>query len=320
MRCIATAGWRLGVLLGLGLGWGVAAARAQAGPAESGSATGAAHPSLPVTATALPGAAESPGWYWTAGPDLYPFVSPAAAKGPPDASRYVLWREVSATDTAGPVRVRRERADGKVLWSVAVPQRPGVAASENAYLAGGAIAVAADRIYVAQYHRIATGCALSALSAADGRTLWTVRLEGVGPVSHSKYSNRVQLAVDNGDPVVRGWESAARYIERRDGATGAFRTNQKLAGARLIPDVNESIYQELARMLRQHPRYEVAVRDFVVRHGIGDRFPDQAARLGLARDARARLGGLPVYATSWRMQLDMKEAADGGDVLLQAFR
>lgn len=295
------AGMLLGLLLGLAPEVGVA---------------------LSAAAAAAPGdpAASAPaerGFYWTDGPELYPFVPLAVVAG---GDRYVLWSEVNAADVAGPVRVRRERPDGSTAWSVAVPAVPGIAASDHAFLVGGALAATPERIYLAQYQRIATGCALSALSAVDGHMLWTVRLEGAGPVSHSKYNNRVQLAVMQGDPVVRGWESAARYLERREGATGRLLSNDKLTNARFFPDVNEAIYLELARMLRRSPRYEVSVSDFVTRHVLGERFPDQAARRTLARDALSRLGGLPVYATPWRMQLSQTESADGRDVRLQASR
>ena len=254
-------------------------------------------------------------WRWAPSLDLYPFVPVEVAA---DGARFVLWRDVTGADRAGPARLRRERADGTVVWSITLPPAVGVAPSGDAHLAGGALAVGGGRVYVAQYHRIATGCALSALATDDGHALWAVSLEGAGPIGHSKYSNRVQLAAEGGDPVARGWESAARYVERRDGATGRLRTHDKLGAAPFVPDVNVAIYAEVARMLRRQPSYEVSVAGFVTRHVLDARFPSDEARTALARDAAARLGGLPVYGTGYRMQLTV--AGDGRKVTLRARR
>jgi hypothetical protein len=79
-----------------------------------------------------------------------------------------------------------------------------------------------------------------------------------------------------------------------------------------------AIYAEVARMLRRQPSYEVSVADFVTRHVLGARFPGDEARIALARDAAARLGGLPVYGTAYRMQLTV--AGEGRKVTLRARR
>ena len=83
----------------------------------------------------------------------------------------MLRSHVNSADGASPMRVRRERADGTVLWSVAAPLAVGVAAADHANVFGGVLAMGGDRVYLAQYHRMATGGSLSALAAADGHSL-----------------------------------------------------------------------------------------------------------------------------------------------------
>jgi hypothetical protein len=98
-------------------------------------------------------------------------------------------------------------------WSVAVD-----AGSE---LTGAALAADGGRVFVAFYDRISAGCQLAGFDGATGKQLWSVRLDGIGPILHSKYSNRVQMRMIGGNPTVFGSE-AKRYIEQRDAATGAL--------------------------------------------------------------------------------------------------
>ena len=77
-----------------------------------------------------------------------------------------------------------------------------------------------NRLYVALYLRGTTRCTVVALDAGDGRELWHRQLQGVGSVAHSRYANRVQVALHGGLLVVYGEESVARYIEVLDPTDG----------------------------------------------------------------------------------------------------
>lgn len=66
----------------------------------------------------------------------------------------------------------------------------------------------------AEHHAIASGCTLKAVDLRTHKRLLTVHLKGLGPVSHSKYRNRLNLrATPWGAVTVFGWESQGRYIE-----------------------------------------------------------------------------------------------------------
>jgi hypothetical protein len=85
-----------------------------------------------------------------------------------------------------------------------------------------ALVVDGGRLYAALYRAGATGCRLLSLDAATGALYWDVALNAAGLLLHSKYANRVQLRVIDGDPVVFGEESAMRYVERRARGDGAL--------------------------------------------------------------------------------------------------
>jgi hypothetical protein len=63
---------------------------------------------------------------------------------------------------------------------------------------------------------------VTALDAATGEPVWSTRLRGLGPVEHSKYRNRVQIALDpDGQSLsVYGFESSGRYTEQLALVTG----------------------------------------------------------------------------------------------------
>jgi outer membrane protein assembly factor BamB len=92
----------------------------------------------------------------------------------------------------------------------------------------GALLAAGDRIFVAQHHGIASGCHLHALDARDGRVVWSVSLQALGPVSHSQYLNSVQLDEEGGRVVVFGDEIGGKYIELVDPATGQSLANTRV--------------------------------------------------------------------------------------------
>jgi len=168
--------------------------------------------------------AAAPVWHWSDTPDLFPYVPGSLPVG---ADHLILSSSVDGKDRAGPVLMHLEHANGAVAWSVdAASDMP---TYREGAIIGGAIAVAGGRVFLARYMRAASGCRLSAWSATDGKLLWSVFLEGIGPIGHSMYSNRVQLTVTAaGDPLVFGLEAGGRYIEQRDATTGAQVNNQKL--------------------------------------------------------------------------------------------
>lgn len=90
----------------------------------------------------------------------------------------------------------------------------------HAFVADAALALDRETLYSARFSDIATGCTLYAFDARTGAIRWQTRLVGAGEVAHSEYLNSVQLRVIDGRPVVFGWESAARYVEALDPATG----------------------------------------------------------------------------------------------------
>ncbi|MCI0701010.1 MAG: hypothetical protein L0241_08000, partial [Planctomycetia bacterium] len=83
-----------------------------------------------------------------------------------------------------------------------------------------------DALYVAEFDSIASGCKVVAYDLVTGKKAWDRQLEGIGPVSHSKYRNRVAMAVEKHPNanhfalVITGWEAFGRYIEVIDLVTG----------------------------------------------------------------------------------------------------
>jgi len=109
----------------------------------------------------------------------------------------------------------------RTIWKQLLPLRRG--------LTGAAMVVTVKRVFVARYHRMATGCRLYAFSARSGKKLWSVSLRAVGPVAHSRWRNRVQLRVVGGHPTVFGHEGpGTSYIEQRHAATGKLLSHRKI--------------------------------------------------------------------------------------------
>jgi hypothetical protein len=125
-------------------------------------------------------------------------------------------------------RRRRDAAPGvvsageaRLRWSFVVEDAP--------FVGDGALVAAGDTVVVALYSRIASGCRLVGLDIKTGAKRWEVVLEGLGPVSHSKYRNDVQVSVINGQVVVYGWESSGRYIEIVDPKSGRTLHNEQVS-------------------------------------------------------------------------------------------
>lgn len=69
-------------------------------------------------------------------------------------------------------------------------------------------------LYYADFHPIASRCAVVAIDLKAKKQLWKSDLKGLGPISHSKYRNDVRLEVLDDDTLrVFGKESAGKYVE-----------------------------------------------------------------------------------------------------------
>jgi hypothetical protein len=88
--------------------------------------------------------------------------------------------------------------------------------------------IVGDRLYYADYTMDGTGGAIVAVDLANGKRLWREPLDALGPIEHSKYFNRMNLAADDSSVRITGNESAGRYIEVKDAATGRTIANRQL--------------------------------------------------------------------------------------------
>jgi hypothetical protein len=143
---------------------------------------------------------------------------------------------------------------------------------------GAALAVDGARVFVASYIRLASSCQLAAFDAASGKPLWSVDLDGIGPIGHSAYGNRVQLRIIGGHPTVFGNEWAKRYVEQRDAATGALVSHRLLPPEAPPLQISEWLFYEIDLMLRKQPEYTLE----------GQRLP--AAHRGFERRGPRRSG------------------------------
>ena len=74
-------------------------------------------------------------------------------------------------------------------------------------------------VIVALYDPIATGTQLLAFDAATGTLAWRGDVDSL-PISHSKYSNRVELEARGRDLLLTGHESAQEFVQSFDSVTG----------------------------------------------------------------------------------------------------
>jgi hypothetical protein len=109
------------------------------------------------------------------------------------------------------VTLRRVLSSGEEGWRREV---------ESGQANAAALASDAGRLFAALYARGASGARVVALDGASGASLWDRVPEGIGPVLHSKYANRVTLSAESGAVHVSGEESAGSYRETLDPATG----------------------------------------------------------------------------------------------------
>ncbi len=148
----------------------------------------------------------------------------AAERGEPywqwDIPAPVTWAGPRPIDTRGPFTLSEH--GGRLTLRRSGPDAEGwTAMVRDGTDDTGAIALDADQVIVAHHRSIATGCRVTAFDAWTGEVQWSVELDGVGPVEHSKYSNDVQIDVARDLVSIYGWESGGRYTERLDARTGA---------------------------------------------------------------------------------------------------
>ena len=218
-------------------------------------------------------------WQWDSAPDLFPRLDLTAGD-------HVLALKKKKLVLRGP------------SWSVAV-----AAGHEDS---GATLAAEGGRVFVAFYNRSSAGCELAGFDGASGKQLWSVRLDGIGPIGHSKYSNRVQMRMI-GATTVFGSE-AKRYIEQRDAATGALVSHQLFAGEYQPDPISEWLFREVDLRLRKRPTYTVKVNDFLARH-VMMKNADHAARGAAFAEAVRQLDRLGIF------EIRLVDTGDDFDVI-----
>jgi hypothetical protein len=238
-------------------------------------------------------------WRWDGAADLYPAVDLTVEHA---GARFVVSLSKGARDRPRAVTLRGPG------WTVEVARSTG---------SGGAALVVDDaRVYVATYDRISAGCKLAAYATSNGTLAWAVDLDGIGPIGHSKYSNRVELRLVHGHPVVWGREGK-RYIEERAAATGALVSHQLLAPEPLVRPIGESLYGELDLVLANRTVSTIAINDFLAR-GVLMQGADHAARGAAVAEAVRQLQGVAIAGGAYRLDLQLVDT--GGDFELRAKR
>lgn len=242
----------------------------------------------------------APAWRWVNAPNLYPKVKLQAQRG---HTTFVL-RQSSTSNHA---ELRAELSKGghnHVAW------RANVATRRPSLRLGAAMAVSSQTVFVAMFHQYATGCSLYAFSRRNGKQLWATRLQGIGPIKHSKWSNRVQLDLHQGHPVVYGVEGGGNgYIEVRDAATGKLVSNAQHKLSAALPRIlAESLYSVLAGALTSSRRYRVSLDAFATRYRWV--FSSHANRRVEFQTAAAQLNGLP-FGTGHTMTVSLGKGPNG---------
>jgi outer membrane protein assembly factor BamB len=152
-------------------------------------------------------------WEWD---DTAPIGARGRAVLEAEEGEYFMF---DASDPDRPFKLERVRTTGNPVW---VRHLPNIQANSAALLSK------AGKLYGALFFDGATGGYVIALDATSGKTIWEVRLEGIGPILHSKYGNRIQLRFINNWLVVFGKESGGNYIEVLNPTTGQRLSNWRV--------------------------------------------------------------------------------------------
>jgi len=118
-------------------------------------------------------------------------------------------------DLEGTLKIR-SKEDGKLIYSY---QKY---ASEHAVFTRWQ-----NMLYVAEYSPVRTGCEVVAVDLKSGKELWRTKLQGIGPITDSKYENLVNIETDGEVIIVAGNEASGRYVEHLDIKTGKFLGNKQ---------------------------------------------------------------------------------------------
>jgi hypothetical protein len=222
-------------------------------------------------------------WQWDRAPDLSPWVDVTAGE-------YVL-----SLDKKNDRLMLRGPS-----WSVQVAARP-------YQVSRAALAADGGRVFVAFHNGGTPGCDLAAFDGASGKPLWSIGLEGIGPMISSAYLNRVQMRIIGGHPTVFGSEHR-RYIEQRDAATGALVSHQLFPGARQPVPISEYLFYELNQKLRKRAAYKLRVNKFVVGNNLM-KAADHAALGAALTEAVAQLSQVR------RFELELIDTGDDFELI-----
>ena len=91
---------------------------------------------------------------------------------------------------------------------------------------GTPVVVYGDVLYVADFGPSSSGCRVIAYDLTTGKKAWVKNLDGIGPIDHTKYRNKVAMSVEKHPTetqfalVIVGQESFGRYVEVLDLTTG----------------------------------------------------------------------------------------------------
>jgi hypothetical protein len=117
--------------------------------------------------------------------------------------------------------IERTDAAGRKVWSAPLP-------GGGTPTSAAALLMHDGTVYAALFSETATGAEVVALDAATGKVRFRSRLQGLGPLHHSKYRNSVQLRFIDPWVVAFGDESAGRYIEALDANSGATVSSRRV--------------------------------------------------------------------------------------------
>lgn len=88
-------------------------------------------------------------------------------------------------------------------------------------------------LYRADFHPSMNGCALVAYDLKNRQQKWKTALWGIGPRSHSQYSNQINLTFDGKYLIVYGNEAYGQYIELVDPESG------RTVGHKVVPPTGQ---------------------------------------------------------------------------------
>jgi hypothetical protein len=89
------------------------------------------------------------------------------------------------------------------------------------------IVVVGDTLYYSDHSAIASGASIVKVDLTTGKRVWTARLQGLGPIDHSRYRNRVRIEVGADVVTVHGEEAEGNYVELVDVASGKTLASEK---------------------------------------------------------------------------------------------